>query len=203
MVPPPTPHGINYDASFEPTDNNNKRKMRPPPPQAPPINFTPTSKTPDGFVNPPRDPKLVQTLALNNLRSESKFSAGYLNYLKKSFNPSQLEAISAASSNYGDGGFTLVKGPPGTGKTTVLKGITNSLHLRQMSKFYNIIEQMVKSPGGNLHEAIKHKPRILICAPSNAAVDNILQKLFSEGEPEPRAERSGAKPLARSIEYTN
>ena len=32
-----------------------------------------------------------------------------------------------------------------------------------------------------LNEAIKHKPRILVAAPSNAAVDNVIIKLMEEG----------------------
>ena len=40
---------------------------------------------------------------------------GFTKYAEKKFNPSQLMAISASSTGYGDGGFTLIKGPPGTG----------------------------------------------------------------------------------------
>ena len=32
--------------------------------------------------------------------------------------------------------FTLIKGPPGTGKTTTLKGLLNLLHAREYSRFY-------------------------------------------------------------------
>lgn len=40
---------------------------------------------------------------------------GFLNYASKKFNLSQLTAIAAAAHEYGEGGFTLIKGPPGTG----------------------------------------------------------------------------------------
>jgi senataxin len=40
---------------------------------------------------------------------------GFTEYAEKKFNPSQLMAISASAQGYGDGGFTLIKGPPGTG----------------------------------------------------------------------------------------
>lgn len=40
----------------------------------------------------------------------------YVRWLNRSFNESQLEAITAAATSEG---FTLIKGPPGTGKTTV------------------------------------------------------------------------------------
>ena len=40
---------------------------------------------------------------------------GFTEYAQQKFNPSQLKAISASAQGYGDGGFTLIKGPPGTG----------------------------------------------------------------------------------------
>jgi hypothetical protein len=40
---------------------------------------------------------------------------GFLNYASKKFNNSQLTAIAASAHEYGEGGFTLIKGPPGTG----------------------------------------------------------------------------------------
>lgn len=40
---------------------------------------------------------------------------GFLKYAKDKFNLSQLTAIAASAHEYGEGGFTLIKGPPGTG----------------------------------------------------------------------------------------
>jgi hypothetical protein len=40
---------------------------------------------------------------------------GFLEYTRAKFNTSQLAAIAASALEYGDGGFTLIKGPPGTG----------------------------------------------------------------------------------------
>ena len=40
---------------------------------------------------------------------------GFTEYAQRKFNSSQLMAISASAQGYGDGGFTLIKGPPGTG----------------------------------------------------------------------------------------
>ena len=70
-------------------------------------------------------------------------------------NPSQESAIRNCFKNK----FTIIKGPPGTGKSTVLSILA-----------YHLI---------NLK---KKKDKILICAPSNRAVDNIsilLQKIKS------------------------
>lgn len=40
---------------------------------------------------------------------------GFRIWVKSKFNHSQQEAINGAAREYGSGGFTLVKGPPGTG----------------------------------------------------------------------------------------
>jgi len=42
---------------------------------------------------------------------------GFIRFAKAKFNSSQLTAIAASAHEYGDGGFTLIKGPPGTGST--------------------------------------------------------------------------------------
>ena len=86
MVPPPTPHGINYDASFEPTDNNNKRKMRPPPPQAPPINFTPTSN-PGRLCQPPPRPKASSDVGTEQLEKRIKVLRWVLKLFEKIVQP--------------------------------------------------------------------------------------------------------------------
>jgi len=70
-------------------------------------------------------------------------------------NPSQEAAIKNCFKNK----FTIIKGPPGTGKSTVLSIL--AYHLIKLKK---------------------KKDKILICAPSNRAVDNIsllLQKIKS------------------------
>jgi hypothetical protein len=38
---------------------------------------------------------------------------GFRNFVKSTMNVSQQDAIAASASEYGDGGFTLIKGPPG------------------------------------------------------------------------------------------
>jgi hypothetical protein len=38
---------------------------------------------------------------------------GFRSFVKSTLNASQQAAISASATEYGDGGFTLIKGPPG------------------------------------------------------------------------------------------
>ena len=51
---------------------------------------------------------------LNSMGGTKQLGEGFIKYAKNKFNSSQIAAISAAATEYGEGGFTLVKGPPGT-----------------------------------------------------------------------------------------
>lgn len=53
---------------------------------------------------------------ISKLGGVEALGKGWVEYATKKFNSSQLEAVSAAANQYGSGGFTLIKGPPGTGK---------------------------------------------------------------------------------------
>jgi senataxin len=122
---------------------------------------------------------------LNKMGGDDKLGKGFTSYAQKKFNPSQLMAISASASDYGDGGFTLIKGPPGTGKTTTLVAILNSLHIRQYNKYYDDLKKIAGMVSGNrkaaVNIAVRAKPRLLVCAPSNAAVDNVILKIMEDG----------------------
>ncbi|KAG2925213.1 hypothetical protein PC115_g8330 [Phytophthora cactorum] len=106
----------------------------------------------------------------------------YVQWLSRTFNDSQREAITAAATSEG---FTLIKGPPGTGKTTTLKGLLNSLHLREYNRYYNAVLDVARRPDNETAKAWaqvgNEKPHILVTAPSNAAVDNIVSKVIEEG----------------------
>ena len=52
---------------------------------------------------------------VQKMGGSSALGKGFVSYAKQKFNPSQLLAISASATEYGEGGFTLIKGPPGTG----------------------------------------------------------------------------------------
>jgi len=82
---------------------------------------------------------------------------------------SQVEAVSFAL-NSGERPVSLIHGPPGTGKTTTIA---------------ELIKQAV----------YVHKYKVLVCAPSNVAVDNVLERLVADQSPKKqkrsRKERQG------------
>ncbi|BAM41828.1 tRNA-splicing endonuclease [Theileria orientalis strain Shintoku] len=73
--------------------------------------------------------------------------------IEENYNSGQLSAVSNSLMTEG---ISLIQGPPGTGKTTTIMGIV--IHL-----------------GSENHS----NRRILICAPSNAAIDEIVKRLVS------------------------
>ena len=70
-------------------------------------------------------------------------------------------------------------------ETTTLVTVLNSLHIRQYNKYYQEVRRIAAKRTGSrqvaLEMARKAKPRLLVCAPSNAAVDNIILKIMEDG----------------------
>lgn len=175
---------------------------------------------------------------------EAYFALHLLPYLNNS--------ISGLLTSDGEGGITLIKGPPGTGVSNTNIGISlvisskmlsmtalticciilvvylllendnadrhsqfsthcklryaprasstfhyqsirlkrNQFYLRfifqrQYNKYYDEVRRIAGMKTGNrqgaLDAARKSKPRLLVCAPSNAAVDNIILKIMEDG----------------------
>ncbi|CAL1390397.1 unnamed protein product [Linum trigynum] len=105
--------------------------------------------------------------------------------------------------------FTLVQGPPGTGKTHTVWGMLNVIHLVQYQHYYtsllkklapqsykaanessteNIvvgsIDEVLYNMDQNLFRTLSKlcpKPRMLVCAPSNAATDELLSRVLDRG----------------------
>uniref|UniRef100_A0A5B6ZND2 ATP-dependent helicase C29A10.10c n=1 Tax=Davidia involucrata TaxID=16924 RepID=A0A5B6ZND2_DAVIN len=105
--------------------------------------------------------------------------------------------------------FTLVQGPPGTGKTHTVWGMLNVIHLVQYQHYYNAllkklapesykqanesnsdnvatgsIDEVLQSMDQNLFRTLPKlcpKPRMLVCAPSNAATDELLSRVLGRG----------------------
>ena len=116
----------------------------------------------------------------------------FMRYLRLKYNPSQLHAIHTAVDQQG---FTLVQGPPGTGKTSTILGILNAIHIREYNSYYKKAleallgtegmqcrSQPYEHPWLKLISRLTHsKPRILVVAPSNTAVDNIILRIMESG----------------------
>ncbi|KAK6115465.1 hypothetical protein DH2020_007734 [Rehmannia glutinosa] len=105
--------------------------------------------------------------------------------------------------------FTLVQGPPGTGKTHTVWGMLNVIHLVQYQHYYTAllkklapesykqvnennsdnvpigsIDEVLQSMDQNLFRTLPKlcpKPRMLVCAPSNAATDELLSRVLDRG----------------------
>jgi senataxin len=65
------------------------------------------------------DEHLEKKDILSMMGGSSALGKGFAEYASQKFNLSQLGAISASAQDYGNGGFTLIKGPPGTGKVSI------------------------------------------------------------------------------------
>ncbi|XVE55465.1 hypothetical protein DITRI_Ditri03aG0160800 [Diplodiscus trichospermus] len=105
--------------------------------------------------------------------------------------------------------FTLVQGPPGTGKTHTVWGMLNVIHLVQYQRYYTAllkklapesykqanesnpdnvatgsIDEVLQNMDQNLFRTLPKlcpKPRMLVCAPSNAATDELLARVLDRG----------------------
>lgn len=88
-------------------------------------------------------------------------------------NSSQARAIVNTVSNEG---FSLIQGPPGTGKTKTILGVIGYFLSTRNTLPSNVI-QAPKSGTSLSTEQLLKKQKILICAPSNAAVDEIVLRL--------------------------
>ncbi|CAH6718616.1 helicase Sen1p [[Candida] jaroonii] len=90
-----------------------------------------------------------------------------LNSAMKTYNvnSSQAQAILGTQDATG---FSLIQGPPGTGKTKTILGILG----------YNLREEKADASEIKIvGEAVKRENKILICAPSNAAVDELVLRI--------------------------
>ena len=75
--------------------------------------------------------------------------------LFKNLNRSQIEAIYGVIETGSP--LSLIHGPPGTGKTQTIVGLLDLIHL------------------------VDNKPNILICAPSNGAIDELVFRIMYSG----------------------
>lgn len=112
--------------------------------------------------------------------------------LQQQFNESQLRAIRAVLDGGGtDSSLCLLQGPPGTGKTRTILGLLAALLAGGGGRLKNGATKIV--PGASLRHGGVQLPvsegtrshiqrcRVLICAPSNTAVDEIVYRIHTQG----------------------
>lgn len=97
---------------------------------------------------------------------EAKLDPLMKNY---SVNRAQAKAIRHAMDN---DGFSLIQGPPGSGKTKTITALVGSLLTNVLGKTSVSI-----GPGYHANQPKASGKKILICAPSNAAVDELVMRL--------------------------
>lgn len=87
-------------------------------------------------------------------------------------NDSQAKAIVGSSNTEG---FSLIQGPPGTGKTKTILGIVGYSISSQKKEGTVEVNPMPRS--NQTKEGSKNDSKILLCTPSNAAVDELILRL--------------------------
>ncbi|KAM5346868.1 hypothetical protein ACJ41O_009873 [Fusarium nematophilum] len=94
-------------------------------------------------------------------------------------NHGQAMAVLGAHDN---DGFTLIQGPPGTGKTKTIVAMVGTLLSEQLSQMANPVTQMgvpLRPNGAPVANNQARSKKLLVCAPSNAAVDELVLRLKS------------------------
>lgn len=90
-------------------------------------------------------------------------------------NRAQSEAINAALENEG---FSLIQGPPGSGKTKTIIAIIGGLLTPALSSPSAGTKISIPKASGNMNNGVDSPPKkLLVCAPSNAAVDELVMRL--------------------------
>lgn len=103
-------------------------------------------------------PQLPKPLRLDHKEVEGTMT-------KYNVNEPQARAIVSALRT---DGFTLVQGPPGTGKTSTICGLVQA--------FLSSRPQLISTNGARQADKVVPK-KVLLCAPSNAAIDEIANRL--------------------------
>jgi hypothetical protein len=95
--------------------------------------------------------------------------------LSSVLNESQLSAVQVAVTL---DGITLLQGPPGTGKTKTVVSLISALLLLPPSSTTTAAKATNGNNGNGTHQ---RPPRILVATPSNAALDELVSRVMSEG----------------------
>ncbi|KAL4874847.1 SEN1 N terminal-domain-containing protein [Aspergillus karnatakaensis] len=92
-------------------------------------------------------------------------------------NPAQAKAIKSALDN---DAFTLIQGPPGSGKTKTIVALVGALLTNALGDQGVSISRPTVSNGARPPARTGTSKKLLVCAPSNAAVDELVMR-FKDG----------------------
>ncbi|KAL1970385.1 hypothetical protein VTN77DRAFT_5545 [Rasamsonia byssochlamydoides] len=92
-------------------------------------------------------------------------------------NPAQAKAIKSALDN---DAFTLIQGPPGSGKTKTIVALVGALLSNSFGNQGVAISRPGENKAPNQATRTTTAKKLLVCAPSNAAVDELVMR-FKEG----------------------
>ncbi|SCU90406.1 LAME_0E08416g1_1 [Lachancea meyersii CBS 8951] len=120
---------------------------------------------------------LVRQITSGNSTAKPNIEKREIEEIKANYNLNNSQAEAIASTVYSEG-FSLIQGPPGTGKTKTILGIIGYFLSTQKLLPAGVIKQPVDvATSGTSTEQLLQKQKVLICAPSNAAVDELVLRL--------------------------
>ncbi len=93
--------------------------------------------------------------------SRAEVFDGFFDRMEPIYNKTQLKSIKELCLR--DRGIIMLQGPPGTGKTSTLLGV-----LAGQYHYLNMLGQLGST-------------KILVCTPSNTAIDHIVKRVVAEG----------------------
>ena len=105
-------------------------------------------------------------------RPEATINALVTNY---KVNQAQAKAVQSAVDN---DAFTLIQGPPGSGKTKTIVAIVGALLTRTLNEPKEQLIARPLGPNSAPPSAVTAK-KLLVCAPSNAAVDELVMRFMA------------------------
>uniref|UniRef100_K3W9Z7 Helicase ATP-binding domain-containing protein n=1 Tax=Globisporangium ultimum (strain ATCC 200006 / CBS 805.95 / DAOM BR144) TaxID=431595 RepID=K3W9Z7_GLOUD len=121
-------------------------------------------------------------------RVKQHISPGLYSELERKYNSSQLDAIIGC---IGEENHVIIQGPPGTGKTKTILGVLSALldgaavgapKKSKESTRIRVGASLKNDTSSSVSKSVAETSiRILVAAPSNAAVDELIVRLLNEG----------------------
>lgn len=119
---------------------------------------------------------LVEQILSAKPTAQMDVSQTEIDLVKKKYNLNLSQAAAIVNTVLKEG-FSLIQGPPGTGKTKTILGIIGYFLSTRSSLPSNVIRTPGVDSSTMTTDQLLKKQKVLICAPSNAAVDEIVLRL--------------------------